>query len=97
MVSIAHDTGHLAGLKDNPSFFVKDFKHNLMTQAKFTQLFGVYRNSATMLEHPQIQQILQNRDNGYLDKRHLPFSKRLQIIQRSLRNSVINLYKKVLK
>ncbi len=88
---------HSAGLKDNPFFSVKDFKHNLMIQAKFTQSFGVHRNSATMLEHPQIKQILQNRDNGYFDKRYLYFSKRLQIFQRSLKNSFINLYNKVLK
>lgn len=70
--SIAHETGHLAGLPDNPRSTVSDPGHNLMTQAKYLNGYGSYRDQATKLEASQVKQILANYKNGKLRSRHIP-------------------------
>ena len=83
-VSIAHDTGHLAGLWDNPYFTVTDPGHNLMTQAKNLKMYGTTRNEATRLEGFQIDLIRTNYNNGILKSRGIPWEYTKELLQHGL-------------
>ena len=83
-VSMAHDTGHLAGLWDNPYFTVTDPGHNLMTQAKNLKIYGTTRNEATRLEGFQIDLIRTNYNNGILKSRGIPWEYTKELLQHGL-------------